>query len=262
MAKRVRKTYKQRQRELEAPEVVEETLWSLSDWMEENWRPFAIGLGALTIIWGGIGVYDMMTVSSANASAESTAPVFAALNQPVYVKPDGLEGEDPNKPLGPSFASEKARADAVLAATAAGGESKAVELIGVLEGAAKAATGDAATQVAKLDAALASVGDSALALPLYEQKAAALTGLGKTAEAAAVWKKVADGAKTSFSKAYALIRIGDLNNARTGAGKTNADAAKGSYSKAISALKVGGKAPEKGPLAFLHAEATAKLASL
>ncbi len=262
MAKRVRKTYKERQRELEAPEVVEETLWSLSDWMESNWRPIVIGLGTLTVVWGGIGVFQMISDSSKQASAESTAAVFSALNKPVYVKPDDVTGEDPNKPLGETFASEKARADAVLAAASSAENTTAAPLIGVLEGAAKAASGDVAGQVAKIDAALSAVGDGALALPLREQRASALTSLGKTAEAAAAWKKVADAAKTSFAKAHALIRIGDLHNELTGAKKTQLDKAKGSYKQAIDALKVDGKAPEKGPLAFLHAEATTKLASL
>lgn len=107
MAKRVRKTYKQRQRELDTPEVVEETLWSLSDWMEANWKPIVMGLGALTVVWGGIGVVQMISASSERSAAESSANVFSALNKPVYEKPADLEGEDPNKPLGETFGSEK-----------------------------------------------------------------------------------------------------------------------------------------------------------
>lgn len=73
---------------------------------------------------------------------------------------------------------------------------------------------------------------------------------------------MADTTKTTFSKAHALIRIGDLHNPRTGGGKGDAAKAKASYKAAIEALKVKGKAPEKGPLAFLNAEAEAKHASL
>ncbi len=261
MAKRVRKTYKQRQRELETPEVVEETLWSLSDWMEANWKPLVMGLGALTLLWGGIGLFQMFSQSSERSKAETTAAVFTAAGRPVYVKPADLDGEDPNKPLGPSFASEAARADAVIAAAGAAGDDHTA-LVGVVTGAAKGTKGDIAGQLAAIDAALKDAGDSALAVPLNEQKASALTELGKTAEAAGAWQKVAAGASTVFGKAHALIRIGDLYNANTGATKADPAKAKASYGKALAALKVNKKAPEKGPLAFLHAEAESKLKSL
>ena len=148
----------------------------------------------------------------------------------------------------------------IAAAGSASGDDAA--LVGVLEGAVKGATGDAAGQLAKIDAALASAGEGPLKVALTEQKASALASAGKSAEAAAAWKTVADATKTTFGKAHALIRIGDLHNAATGAAKTDAAKAKASYEQAIAALKEKGKAPEKGPLAFLHAEAAAKLASL
>lgn len=261
MAKRVRKTYKERQKELDTPEVVEETLWSLSDWMEANWRPVVMGIGVIVILMGGAGIYQMIGESSAESAAAETAGVFSALNMPVYVKPAEVTGDDPNKPLGATFESDKARAAAVLAASANASGDDGV-LIGALAGAAAGANGDHATQLAKLDAAITASGSSALALAFEEQKAGVLTAMGKSAEAAASWKKVADGAKASFARAHALIRIGDLNNVRTGAKATNVDVAKGSYTKAIAALTTEGKAPSRGALAFLHAEATTKLASL
>ena len=261
MAKRVRKTYKERQRDLEAPEIVEETLWSLSDWMEQNWRPIAMGVGTLIVLWGGIGVFQMISASSKSSGAENSAAVFSALNKPIYVKPATVEGEDPNKPLGETFESEKLRAAAVLAASS-GAEGDGSVMVGVLQGAAKAANGDTAGQVAMIDAALKEAGDSALVLPLHEQRASALSATGKTAEAVVSWKQVATGAKTTFAKAHALIRIADLHNTRAGAKTANDGVAKTNYKAALDALKVKGKAPEKGPLAFLHAEASAKLASL
>jgi len=262
MAKRVRKTYKQRQRELDAPEVVEEKLWDLSDWMEANWRPVVGALAAVTVVWGAIGVFQMVTESSEQASAEATAGIFKALAQPVYVKPDGVEGEDPNKPIGPTYGSEKARADAVLAEVAKAEGGEAAALIGVVEGAAKARAGDHAAQVGKLDAALGDSKDSALGAALLQQKASALVAQGKSSEAAAAWQKVADSSKTPFSKAHALIRVGDLYNGRAGAKSADAAKAKAAYGKAVTATKSDGKAPEKGALAFLHAEAQTKLAGL
>lgn len=262
MARRVRKTYKQRQKELETPEVVEETLWNLSDWMEANWRTVVGALAAVTAIWAAVGLFQIISTSSERSKAEATAGVFKAFAQPIYAKPAGLEGDDPNKPLGESYPDRKARADAVMAAATSAEKDETAPLIGVLEAAAKAQAGDSAGQLSGLDAAMQAAGDGPLAAALLEQKASALAAAGKGAEAAVAWDKVAGSAKTRFGKAHALIRVGDLYNARTGATKPDAAKAKAAYSGAIAALKDKEKAPEKGPLAFLNAEAQTKLAGL
>ncbi len=257
--RRIKKTYKQQQRELEeTPEYVEEQLWSMSDWMEENWRPVVAVLGAVTLLWGGVGLYQMYAASSARGAAAASAPVFAAMNQPVYAPPADLQGEDPNKPFGESYATEGDRAAAVIKA-AGSADSPAVAL---LVGAAKGRSGDWAGQLATVDAALAIYGADALAGALHEQRAAALTGLGKHADAAAAWAKVAAVAQTKVGKAFAQVRIGDLYNAAAGSKAADAGKAKAAYASAMKELADAGKAPTKGVEAFLYTDAHIKSAQL
>lgn len=257
--RRIKKTYKQQQRELEeTPEFVEEQLWSMSEWMEENWRPVVAVIGAVTVIWGGIGLYQIYAESSAEAASAESAPVFAALNQPVYEPPKDLKGEDPNKPLGDSYASEAERAAAVMAA-AKGAKGTPVEL---LAGAIKGRTGDWAAQLKAVDAALAKVGDAPLALALQEQRALALAGLGKHADAAAAWAKVAAGTQTAVGKALAQLHMGDLYNPNTGSKAADAAKAKAAYGAAMKALAASGKAPKEGVEAFIYTDARIKSARL
>ena len=262
--RRIRKTYKQKQKEVaEVPEieVIEEQLWSLSEWMETNWRPVVAALGIVTVLWGGAGLYQILSERSARSTAAANAPVYAAAARRVYTPPEGLTGEDPNKPLSPTFASEKERAEAVVAA-GSGLEGAAKPFAEVVVGAAKAELGQADAQLAAIDAALATAGDSPIALGLQAQRASALMALGKADEAAATWAKIAETAPTAALKALAQVRIGDLANPRLGAKAGDAGKAKAAYTAAVAALAEGGKAPSEGNAAFLHAEAKLKLAQL
>lgn len=262
--RRIKKTYKQKQKEVdEIPEieVIEEQLWSLSEWMEANWRPVVAGLGVVTVLWGGIGLYQILSERSARSTAAANAPVYAAAMRQVYTPPENLQGEDPNKPLSPSFASEKERAEAVVAA-GTGLEGSAKPLAEVVVGAAKGQLGQADAQLAAIDAAVAAAGESPIALGLQVQRASALTALGKADEAAAAWAKVAETAPTAVLKGLAQVRLGDLVNPRLGAKAGDAGKAKAAYTAAVAALAEGGKAPTEGNAAFLHAEASLKLAQL
>ena len=257
--RRIKKTYKQQQRELEeTPEFVEEQLWSMSEWMEEHWRPVVAVIGAVTIIWGGIGLYQIYAASAAEGASAASAPVFAALNQPVYEPPADVQGEDPNKPLGASYGSEAERINAVLTASKRGGDFASALLAGAVQG----RKGDWAAELKAADAALAKFGDTALAGALQQQRALALTGLGKQAEAAAAWAKVAASAQTSVGKALAQVRIGDLYNGAAGSKIADANKAKAAYGAAMKALATSGKAPKEGVEAFIYTDARIKSARL
>ncbi len=261
MARRVRKTYKQKQRDLEAPEIIEEQLWSLTDWMEQNWRPVVGIVGGIALIWGAVGLYQIMSESSTRADAAITASVFEAAGRSIYVPPSDLQGEDPNRPLGQTWGSEKERSAAIVAA-AAGAEDEAGGLIGVLAGAAQARQGDYKSQLAAVDKALPAQEGKGMELPLREQRAAALTGLKRFDEAAAEWQKIAALTPTAFGKASAQVHIGDLYSPNVGVGKADAAKAKAAYAAALKAAKPGDKEPADGPLGFVFAEASTKLAGL
>lgn len=257
--RRIKKTYKQQQRELEeTPEIIEEQLWSMSDWMEENWRPVVAVLSAVTVIWGGIGLFQIYSESASRNESATGAAVFSVMNLPVYEAPADQEGEDPNKPEGPTFATEAARSAAVIKAASADDSAT----VAVIVGAAKGRKGDFAGQLTIVDAALAAHGDSALAGSLQQQRASALTGLGKHAEAAAAWGKVAAASQTKVGKALAQVRIGDLFNAATGSKAADATKAKAAYGAAMKALAESGKAPKQGAEAFIYADARIKSAQL
>ncbi len=264
--RRIVKTYKQKQEEsateIEVPEIIHEQLWSLSEWMEANWRPVVAGIAIVTVVWGGIGLFQLLTARGARSTAAANAPVYAAMAKPVYAPPATLQGEDPNKPLGTSFTTAKERAEAVVAA-AAGLEGDEKVLAEVVVGAAKGTLGDRAAQLAAIDAAIAAAGDAPNAQALLAQRATVLTAMGKGADAGEAWQKVAAGANTSALKGMALVRAGDAINP-----KLNKDAAgdaakaKAAYQGAIAAVAVAGKAPSEGHAGFLHLEATAKLGQL
>lgn len=259
--------------ESQTPEVVEEKLWSLSDWMEEHWKPLVTGLGAVAVVWGGFGVWQMISASRDNSAAETTAAVFVETQTAVVPPPpkedkpadEAAEGEDAakaaeakaaeekaKKDAPPSFASEKERAEAVVKVA---GAAKDDALAGVLVGAAKAELGDRAAQLAGVDAALAKVQGTGLELALRAQRAQALAATGKTAEAAAEWAKVQAADPTAYGKALAQARQGDLI----------ADAAqkKGHYEGALKTARgASDKDPTSGALGFLAAELRQKLARL
>ncbi len=280
MARRIRKTRKEEQRELESPEIVEQKLWTLSEWMEKHWRPVLAGLVGVSILWGAVGIYQIVSSSSAQSHAESTAAIFEQAAMPVVIPPE-KKADDPaltdeakkaeaeakkNEP--PSFASDQARAEAVI--KAATPEAAKEPLVGVVIGGAKAVQGDFAAQLAAVDAALVKAKGTALELPLYVQKATALAGLGRSAEAAAQWAQVQALDPTLFGKVLAQIRQGDLYNPAM-AGKTaDAAKAKAAYEAALKSVR-GGDAgakgtperdPPSGPLAFLAADVRLKLARL
>lgn len=266
MARRVKTNWKEKQREVEAPEIVEEKLWTLSDWMEKHWKPVLATLGGISVLWAGVGIYQIVSASSEQKRAESTAAVFTKALTPVVPPPpppaEGAEKvDDSQKNEGPSFATDKERAEAVI--KAAGTEDpKAGALIGVLVGGARATTGDYAGQLKAIDGALAKVGGEALEIPLHEQKATALTSLGKTSEAVAEWAKVGSLSPTAFGKALAQVRTGDLYNPNLGAKEADAQKAKSAYEAAVKAARVGDKDPAPGSLAFLVADARLKLERL
>ncbi len=261
MARRVRKTYKQKQRELEAPEIIEEQLWSLSDWMESNWRPVVGVVGGVALLWGALGLYQIMSASSSRSDAQKTAGVFEAVGRSIYNPPADLKGEDPNKPLGATWSSEKDRAAAMVAA-GAGAEGEANGLVDVLIAAGKARQGDYAAQLAAIDKSLPGQQGAALEVSLREQRAAALTGLKRYDEAAAEWQKVATLTPTAFGKASAQVHVGDLYSPNVGIGKADAAKAKAAYQAAVKAARVGDKDPGDGALAFVFADASTKLSGL
>ncbi len=260
--RRVRKTYKQTQTEIEdEPEIIVEQLWSMSDWMEVNWRPVVAVLGAITLTWGGIGLYQILAASSADSTAAANAPVYSAASRMVYAAPEGQVGEDPNKPSGPTFATEKERSEAVVAAgTGLEGDGKVYAEVVV--GAAKGSLGQFDAQLASLDAAIAAAGESDVALGLQAQRASALTAAGKVTEAADAWTTVATKAPNAVLKGLAQVRIGDLYNPRAGSKAADVAKAKTAYGAAIAALVHEGVAPKKGNAGFLHGEASLKLAQL
>ncbi|HAN31304.1 MAG TPA: hypothetical protein DCQ06_06860 [Myxococcales bacterium] len=230
----------------------------MSDWMEANWRPVVGALGALIVIWGGFGMYQQMADSSAVAAAEATSPLFETLNRPVYEAPENLQGEDPNRPRGPFFASESARADAVLAAASKAGDDPVLQL---LVGAAKGRKGDWQGQLTSVDSALKGCDDPAMKLALQQQRATALSALGKKADAVTAWTEVAKGAPTKVAKAIAHIQMGDLQSPAGGAGDTGK--AKAAYEAAMKVLaSKEGKAPKQGAEAFYYADAKLKSAQL
>ena len=121
--------------EVQAPEVVEQKLWSLSDWMEQHWKPVLGVLVAVSVVWGGFGIWQVVTAHRDNSNAEKTAELFTQAQTavvPPTPKEDkpadeaAAEGEDAakaaeakaaeekaKKDAPPTFESEKARAEAV-----------------------------------------------------------------------------------------------------------------------------------------------------
>jgi hypothetical protein len=269
MARRIRKTRKEEQRELEAPEIVEQKLWSLSAWMEKHWRPVLAGLVGVSVLWGAVGIWQIVSASRDQNRADSTAAIFEQAAMPVIPPVEKKADEDPTAAAEaekqkadapPSFATDEARADAVL--KAATPEAKKEPLVAVLVAGSQAVKGDFAGQLAAVDAALAQVTGQALELPLRIQRATALSALGRTADAVAEWTKVQAMDPTAFGKALAQVRQGDLYNPHLQAKAADAGKAKTSYEAALKAARTGDKDPASGPLAFLVADVRQKLARL
>ncbi len=275
--RRPRKTKKEQHVELVAPEIVEEKLWSLSEWVEAHWKPVLGGIGAVTIVWGGIGVASLVAESRANSRAESTSAVFQIAARaviPPQEEPKAAEGDAPKDKekeeaaaakkkaaVKDSFDSERARADAVVALAKVDDDAVA-PWVNLVVGDAKAIKGDYAAQLTAVDAALAKVTGQALELPLRQQRAVALAGQGKTTEAAAEWAKVAQLSTLAFDKALAQLRTGDLLNPGLGSKTADAVKAKAAYEEAVKLARPGDKDPPAGALAWVAADARAKLASL
>ncbi len=272
--RRPRKTKKEQQVELVAPEIVEEKLWSLSEWVEAHWKPVLGGIGAVSLVWGGIGVASLIAESRANSRAEATSVVFQIAAKsviPPQEEPKPAEGDAPKdkedaaakkKPaVKDSFDTDKARADAIVAAGKVE-DDQVAPWVNVVVGGAKAVNGDFAAQLAAVDAALAKVAGQALELPLRQQRAVALAGLGKTTEAAAEWATVAKLSVWPYDKALAQLRTGDLLNPGLGSKAADAAKAKAAYEEAVKLARPGDKDPPAGALAWVAADARAKLASL
>ena len=263
MARKGKKSWKEQQRELEAPEIVEVQLWSLSDWMEAHWKPVLGGLTAVSVLWGAVGIFQIVSAARERSRAAATASVFeqaAVTVVPPAERPEGAEA-----PVDPTFESEKARAEAVLKANATsgsdgGGDASAV--VGLVLGGAQAALGKWDAQLQAVDAALAKVPGSALEAPLREQRATALEALGRPAEAAAEWQKVTAAAATPFTRALSHVRIGDLSHPGLGAKAPDAKKAKDAYDAALKLVRIGDKDPPAGDLAYLAADIRLKLAKL
>lgn len=245
---------------VDTPDIVEAELWSLSDWMEKHWKPVVIGLVGVSVVWGGLGVYQIIAASSEQSRAESTAAVFETAAAPVVAPSDSPDAPPPTR-TDKTYPTEAARAEAVLAAGKEG-DGKSAAAIGVLLGGAKASKGDREGQLQALNPAIESAKGTALELPLREQKASALQALGKTAEAAAEWDAVGKLAVTDFTKALAKARIGDLYNAATGSKASDPAKAKAAYEEALKLARPGDKDPPAGSLAFLAADVRGKLATL
>ncbi len=289
MARRIRKPKNEAQAQpqsiLETPEIVDQKLWSLSDWMEEHWRTvFGVLLG-VSVVWGGFGIFQIFSAHRDDKKAEGTAALFEQAALPIVPPQDKKEqeaeqaagdeeGKDDAKAAKekadaaaakkkdelPSFPTERARAEAVVKAFA---EAKVdAPAIGPLVGGAKATLGDFQAQLTAVDAALTTAKDSALALPLHIQRATALAGLGKTPEAAAEWAVVEAADTTTFGKALAKERQGDLVNPSLVKAGGSADKAKSAYEAAIKLARVGDKDPPAGALSYLVADVRTKLARL
>lgn len=259
-ARQSKKTRKAELAEIAAPDIVEEELWSLSAWMEKHWKPVTIAIVGVSAVWAGIGIYQIISSSSEKSRAEQTAAVFEAAGAPV-VPPSDNPDAPPPKSDRLTFETDKARADAVIAAAKAE-DAKAAAMIGVVVGGAKAVAGDRESQLKAIQAALETAKGSALELPLREQKATALQALGKVAESAAEWAEVSKLATTDFTKALAKLRTGDLYSPAAGSKAADAAKAKTAYEEALKAARPGDKDPPAGPLAFLAADARGKLSRL
>ena len=236
------------------PDVVEQELWSLSEFAEKHWKTILGGLAAVSVVWGGLGIWQMISHSQSDAAAAQTAAVFTTAGALVQAPPEG-DAPAPVPSSVKTFPSAAARAEAVLAAA------KSAEGLGdtakLVVAGAQADLGKWQEVLTAVDAALPSAAGSALELALLEQKATALAGLGKFAEASAVWQQVASKGTTAFAKANANIRVAEIAM-REG----KADAAKKALEAAVSAASPGGKDPEPGNLAFALASARDKLARL
>lgn len=244
----------------DTPDIVEAELWSLSEWMEKHWKPVAMGIVGISVVWGGLGIYQIIAASGEQKRAESSAALFELAVTPVVPPSDDPAAEAPQR-TGKTFASEVARADAVLALGKVE-DSKAAVAIDVLVGGAKASKGDREGQLQSLNPAIEAAKGSALELPLREQKATALQALGKTAEAAAEWDAVAKLAVSDFTKALAKARVGDLYSPADGNKAADAAKAKAAYEEALKLARPGDKDPPAGALAFLAADVRGKLAAL
>jgi hypothetical protein len=228
----------------------------------------------MSLVGGAIGVYQIISASREQTRAEGSAAVFEQATLPVVPPVEKVEAEAA-EPLDaeaekdkakkkleelPSFPTEQARAQAIV--KAADDVAKAQPLVGVLVGAAKAVTGDHAAHLAAVEAALAQTTGEALELPLRIQRAQALAALGKTAESAAEWAKVQSLDPTTFGKALAQARQGDLYNPNVGSKTADAAKAKAAYEGALKTARVGDKDPAAGSLGFLVADVRLKIARL
>ncbi len=260
MTRRNKKSRDEQQKIIDTPDIIEEELWSLSAWMEKHWKTVAITIGGVSVVWGGLGIYQIIAASSDQGRAETSAAVFEKAGTPVVAPADDPEKPENKREIA-TFDTDKARAEAMLAASK-GDDPAAAAVVGVLTGAAKATLGDRDAQIKSLDAALATAKGSALELPLREQRASALQALGKNQEAAAEWAEVAKLATTDFAKTLAKVRTGDLYNGNVGSKLADNAKAKAAYEEAVKTARAGDKDPPAGPLAFLLADARGKLAKL
>ena len=263
MARRVRQTHKERQRELQQADQVEVKLWSLSDWMETNWRPVVGVVAAVTVIWGGIGLWQIASASADDGAARATAPIFEAQARPIYTAPAPVEGAeptiDPNMPSGPTWPSVEARSEAVVQVAESADISDAPDMIATLVGGAKGQLGDYEAQLASVDAMLAKVAGAALELPLRQARATALAALGRADEAAVEWQKVAEQALTPEGQALAWLEVGMVH---VSGAKADPVKAKAAFEAAVKAARPGDADAKKGTLAWVAATANLQLAHL
>lgn|GEM_PF-2248759 len=252
-------------KDLKAPDEVQEKLWSLSEWVEERWKPLLGGLAAVVLLWAAVGVFQEVRTSSKRSVAVSSAEVFSVLSARVKAPAGGDDQEPPPEPGKRVFESDTARLDAAIAAAeqfVAKAKGEAAETAKLMAGGLKGQKGEFEASLAAADAYLDAHPDDALAIPLLERKATALGALGRNEEAAAAWKLLAERAPTTALKALALKHVGDLYHPATNGKGADAAKAKEAYSAALALVKPGEESPAAGPLRFVYVDASRKLAML
>jgi tetratricopeptide (TPR) repeat protein len=252
-------------KELKAPDEVATKLWSLSEWVEERWKPLLIGIGSVVAVWAIIGIVQEMRASSRRATAKASEELFATLAARVKSPDDAaLEASGAPQPA-KTFETDKAKADAAVAAAEAFAgrvSGEAAELAKLLAASLKGTKGEFEPALAAVDAYLAKHADDPMALPLLEQKATALAALGKSAEAEAAYKALAEKAPATGLKALALKSVGDLYNPKSGTKTPDAAKAKEAYKAALALAKPGEDVPPAGTLRYVFVDVSAKLAQI
>jgi predicted negative regulator of RcsB-dependent stress response len=199
--------------------------WSFGDWIQANTR--AVSIGAVVVLIGGASYwYYTKSVELKRTAAErglTAAKQSLAAGNPALAATDlqRVSTRYKGTPAGVSAAmllaeyqfdqdkyAEGLQALAPYQNASAAGES--LPQVWALTGDAELAQGkptEAASAYQKAADATRYAGEKAL----YQSKAArALTAAGKTAEAKAIWERLATDPEAALVKNEALIRLGEL----------------------------------------------------